>query len=165
LPLAGALAAGLLAGGCGGGGSSEAAKTTAAPLRPIVSLRRSPHSKAAFVRRAVARCEAVRRRGVAEYERYMERNNLRFTRSDVVPHAAELFETVTAGIYERSVRDIRSLGAPQRDEQRLIAILNAIQHGIEAGRKDPASYFFGKSPFEPAYKLARPYGLGPCAKA
>jgi hypothetical protein len=155
-----ALLAALLSAGCGGSGGDQAVGAT---LAPITSLRTSSLPKAEFLKRAVAHCNLVRRQAVRKYFGYLHSHGLKFSRAAIASNAQVLFDQITAPTYELEVQGIRALGAPRGDERRVLAILNAIQHGIEVGREKPLGYFYGESPFRPAYVLAGPYGLGPCA--
>lgn len=165
--LAGAIAAVLLA-GCGGSGDGHAAEIS---LKPVPTLHTSPLAKPAFLKQATALCVRVREESMADYRDYFRRHGVKLTarnlRSSAAANAAGLYATVVIPTYRREVEGISALGAPRGDTQRVTAILNAIEQGIETGEREPLSYFFkgtvGKNPLHPAYLLAAAYGLGPCA--
>ena len=63
---------------------------------------------------------------------------------------------------------IKDLGSPKGDEDKVKAILDAVQEGIDKGKKDPSVLLRQDSqggPFAKADVLARDYGLKVCGQS
>lgn len=119
-------------------------------------------SKAEFDRKGNAICAA----GNKEIE---SKGRAMFANRKGKPSDAELkkFSTeVLIPSVEKQVNQLRDLGAPKGDEDKVKAILDAADEGIQKGKQDPLSLTQeGAGPFEKANKLAKDYGLTVCGSS
>jgi hypothetical protein len=141
----------LLVAGCGGGDSAPEA---------------SEASKAAFIKKADAIC----RRG---YERMQDdlaplfKNRQRALQILKHPSKADyeaVIDKVLIPNLSREVKEIRALGAPSGDEDRVEEILVAFEEGIETAENDPqAARNSSEAIFGIGKRLAGEYGLEVCS--
>ena len=150
--LAGALAVALIVAGCGGGGGGE--------------LSTSSISKAAFIKKLDAICAKGNEKAEANFGAYAKKNN--FTPADLnkkmsEAEAAELAETVLLPAVKQEVVQIRKLSVPSSDRDRIEAMLDAIEEGIETTERIPKVVLEEISVgFGVANRLAKEYGLQVC---
>ena len=144
--LAGAAGVAVIAAGCGGGGDSSTASIT----------------KAQFVKQADAACKKGEERIQADFQAYIKghKNLSKPTEEDF----AEVVETVVAPNVEQEVSEIRALGIPSGDEDKVEAILDSVEEGREEAEADPKNAVqTTPASLEKAKKLAKEYGLKVCA--
>jgi hypothetical protein len=76
---------------------------------------------------------------------------------------AELVDDVLVENAEQEVEEIRALGTPEGDEEKVEAMLEAREKGIESAQDDPKAVVRGgEDIFAEASKLAKEYGLEEC---
>ncbi len=149
--LIGVVAAVLLA-GCGGGSDSTAVTTG--------SL-----SKAAFIKKADAVCAKGTERLQKGFATYLRKNKKSII---ALRHPSKAdYEGLIGGILipnlEREIEEIRKLGAPNGDEERIEAIFTAWEEGIEVAENDPAAVKHNSEAiFGVGSRLAKEYGLEVC---
>ena len=150
--LAGALAVVLTAAGCGGGSGSE--------------LSTSSISKAAFIKKLDAICAKGNEAAEANFNAYAKKTN--FTPAEINKQmsdaeAAELAKTVLLPAVKQEVTQIRKLSVPSGDQDRIEAMLEAIEEGIETTERIPKVVLEEISVgFGVANRLAKEYGLQVC---
>jgi hypothetical protein len=165
--LAGALAAGLIAAGCGG----DDDETTTAATTPETGATGAtgaaggePLSKQEFIAQADEICREGDRQIDQEAEEF-------FGDLEQDPGAAELEEFATATVIpniQQQIDDLRSLTPPEGDEDEVSAILDAAQEGVDEIEADPAILDEGPDAggaFAEANRLAQGYGLKECGDA
>ena len=147
-----ALAAGLMTialviAGCGGGGNS--------------STGASPIAKAAFVKKADAICKKSSERLATGFVLFLKKH-----KNVKRPSEAEyeqLVGTILVPNVEREVKELRALGAPSGDEDRVGEIIEALEEGIETAESDPKAVAGSSDAvFGIASRLAKEYGLEVC---
>lgn len=128
--------------GCGSG--AESANSTSAAI-----------AKAAFVRKADAICAITKQKVLAGFRKVSNEQVEHFQAAKIA-----MMAEVAIPALEAQVEEIRALGAPAGDADRVDAILEATQEAIDEGpQKLARSYtFYGKTA-----KLATEYGLTACA--
>jgi hypothetical protein len=165
LPLA--LAAGLIAAGCGD--DDDDAATTAATATTSVGATGAtgaatgePLAKEEFVAQADAICKESDREIDAEAQEFFPQGGN--------PGAAEeeafVSEVLVPRVQEQ-IDGIRALTPPEGDEDEVTAILDAAQEGIDQLEQDPSAITgagSGPDPFAEANRLARDYGLKVCGQ-
>jgi hypothetical protein len=131
--------AGLVITGCGG--SSETALT-----------------KSQFVAQANKICRE------GENRRAKRVNELAEERANKKPSAASQDDIVfdILSIYEETTGKLSELGQPKGEEEKVDAIVEAMEQAAERVRADPGSALTGDLPFRQANKLAEDYGLSSC---
>lgn len=149
--IASALALASIAAGCGG--SSEAS----AP----------PIGKAAFIKKANAVCEATQKSVLSEgipVLRKIEHSTGKTGREAEAVYIPQWLVPAT----ESEIEELRALGAPSGDEDRVDAILEALQEVADLAKSDPKKYLYlqanFKHPYKTVEKLATEYGIEPCGQ-
>jgi hypothetical protein len=154
----------LLAAGCGDdGGSTESGAGSE------ISVETGTGSKAEFIKRADAICRARSKKTEAEFASFLERNEKRGASPDSYRDAAEqVVETIYLQAGEAQIDRIGSLGAPVRDEGRVVAFLEAFQRGLDEAQSHPLRFVRALNadyaPFAKAEELAAAYGFSECGK-
>ena len=158
--LALALAAGLIAAGCGDDDDDEttAATTTteAGATGATGAATGEPLTKAEFIKQADAACAAGDKRIDAAF-RGLGSNE---------PSDQELEQVVTDTVVpeiQGEIDAIRALTPPEGDEDEIAAILDAAQEALDEIEQDPSSLANG-NPFKEANQLAQDYGLKVCGQ-
>jgi hypothetical protein len=119
-------------------------------------------AKAEFIKRANAICEVTLKKITSEAFPVLEKAA---KRSDSVQEGAEtsLVSAVMVPGFQAEVEGIRALGAPPGDEDKVDAILDAIQEVVDKGEADPESFGQGtEPPYSHAARVAAAYGLASC---
>jgi hypothetical protein len=138
--------------GCGGGGDDTTVTTG--------SL-----SKAAFVKKADAICTKGTERLQKGFGAYLRKNKKSIL---ALRHPSKAdYEGLIGGVLipnlEREIEEIRALGAPSGDEERVEAIFTALEEGIEVAENDPkAVKHSSEAIFGVGSRLAKEYGLEVC---
>jgi hypothetical protein len=148
-----AVAATLVVAGCGGGGGGDPTVTTG-------SL-----SKEAFVKKADAICTKGNARLQKGFALYLRKNKKSII---ALRHPSKAdYDGLIGGVLvpnlEREIKEIRALGAPAGDEERIEAIFTAWEEGIEVAENDPnAVRHSSEAIFGIGSRLAKEYGLEVC---
>ncbi len=142
------LAAGLIV-GCGGSGDSSTGTI----------------SKEAFIRKADAICKKGNEQLQKGFAAYL-RNNKKSILALRHPSKAD-YEGLIGGVLvpnlEKEIKAIRALGAPSGDEDRIEAMLAALEEGIETAENDPkAVTHSSEAIFGIGARMAKEYGLEVC---
>lgn len=131
----------LLAGGCGGGGGDEAL------------------SKSAFVKQGNAICtEATKEREKMLVE-FTESANPKGNQEALQEKAVKMI----LPLYKGAAEKIDDLGAPEGDEAKVEAVVDAMEEAVAKIEANPQSAAVGNLPFRKANKAAESYGLKACA--
>lgn len=153
--LAATLAVVVVAGGCGGSDSSSANEVT---------VQTGSLSKAEFIKRANAICEAVRSRFLREYVAFYEQKKPKLTGAPQGAWLSEVVEAVLLPNYEqRMIGEISVLGAPASEEQEVASFLNSLQQRLDEVHQNPAELTKSPYPFAKPARVAKKYGLTGCA--
>lgn len=142
---AGALVAALVVAGCGSSDSSTASI-----------------SKAEFIKKADAVCKKGEEEVQKDFGTFAKthENIKKPTEADY----AELVDAVLVENVEKEVDDFRALGAPEGDEGKIEAMLQAREESVKKAKDDPKAVVTGNEGiFGEAGKLAKAYGLKDCA--
>jgi hypothetical protein len=151
--MGGLLALGLVSCGGGGGGTTGAANT---------GIKEGSLPKAAFLKKGNAICAETEAEINREYERFSDRHVAGKQPSEAVLNRGA--EEIVLPAQIRQLHQLRALGAPQGDGQRVEEILAAFEEGIEKGKADAAALrgLGGEFAFAKAFSLAGEYGLKAC---
>jgi hypothetical protein len=136
-----------VAAGCGGGDDSS----TNANAIP----------KAVFIKKADAVCTAGNKKMEVAFAHFLEENkNIKHpSEADYV----SLVGKVVVPNVKREIKEVRALGAPEGDEDRVSAILEALEEGVETAEEDPqAAVSSSEAIFGISSRLAKEYGLEVC---
>ncbi len=136
----------LLIGGCGGSSDSSSGPTI---------------SKAVFIKKADAVCQGSIERIEKAFVAYLRKSG-----KGTHPGKAaeeELVGKVLVPSVKREVKELRALGAPSGDEDRVGAIVEALEEGVETAESDPKAVTASSDVvFGIASRLAKEYGLEAC---
>jgi hypothetical protein len=150
--LAAVAAIALIVAGCGGGDDST--------TEGDASL-----TKAEFVKQADGICKEANSELTVEFQKFSKENNLPEGKEPTKEQGEELVEEVLIPNVQQQSEDIRELGAPSGDEDRVAAILDALDQGIEEAEEDPAALLDAQDDtFDKANELAADYGLKVCGR-
>jgi hypothetical protein len=136
-----------LVAGCGGGDET----TDSATL-----------TKTQFIKQGDAICKEANAENETEAEEFAEENG--FTLEEATDEQLE--ETVSVVLVpslNQQVEDLKALGAPEGDEEKVEAILVAVEDAADDIEEDPGSVFKEKTLEEPN-RLADAYGLKVCGQ-
>lgn len=160
----------LLLPGCGGskGGESTDAQAKQQPSEEQASTQPQPLTgtltKAQFLKKANAICV----KGTAAMGKgdsaFWSKHRPAGEKPPSQALTNELQVRVILPVRKRELRQIRALGLPRGDEQRMETILEAWQEGVAKGEQDPRSLDAGgpEFAFYKAYSMGIDYGLKKC---
>ncbi len=149
-----AVAAALVVAGCGGSGSGSDSTVTTGSL-----------SKEAFVEKADAICAKGNKRLQKGFANYLRKNKKSII---ALRHPSkEDYDGLIGGVLvpnlEWEIKEIRALGAPDGDEERIEEIVTAWEEGIQVAETDPkAVKHSSEAIFGIGSRLAKEYGLEVC---
>lgn len=146
-----ALAAALIVAGCGSSGGD---------------LSTSSISKAAFIKKLDAICAKGNEQVEDNFSTYAKKTNFTPAKLNAKvseAEAAEIAETVLLPAVRHEVAEIRKLAVPSGDQDRIEAMLEAIEEGIETTENIPRVVLEETSVgFGTATRLDKEYGLQVC---
>ena len=147
----GVLAIALIAAGCGGG--DDTTSTTA-------SL-----TKAEFLKQGNQICDEGNKEINAGFEEFLKKNNISQHQKPSEAQMEEVAETVVIPGIAKQVEGVSELGAPSGEEEKVDAIIEAAEGGLDQAEEDPAAFVSedGGDPFKEADKLSSAYGLTACS--
>jgi hypothetical protein len=147
-----AMAAAISANGCGGSSSGA------------VEVQTGSLSKAEFIKKADAVCTRNQERAGQELAGYMEKHHVRVSGQLPKGVAAGLLGAVIEPAYQREIAEISELGAPDKDAEKVAAMLEAMEADLAKAQRDPAGAFSRHELVPTAGELARAYGLSGCGE-
>lgn len=134
--------------GCGGGDGDSSTDPNAIP-------------KAVFIKKTDAVCSAGNKKMEIAFAHFLEENKNIKKPSDA-DYEALVGEVVVPNV-KREIREIRALGAPEGDEDRVDAILEALEEGVETAEGNPqAAVSSSEAIFGISSRLGKEYGLEVC---
>jgi hypothetical protein len=142
----GMLAVASIFAGCGGGNDSSSGPTIA---------------KAVFIKKADAVCRGGNKRMEVAFAHFLQANK-NIKRPDDA-QLEGLVATVLVPNVKREVKELRALGAPSGDEDRIGEMIKALEEGLETAEGNPqAAVNSSEAVFGIASRLAKEYGLEVC---
>jgi hypothetical protein len=149
------IAALLLATGCGGGSSNSE-----------VTVQTGSLSKAEFVKKADAICEAARTEFLAMYSAFLKAHSSEVNSAQSQEALfTEMVETILSPNIEGQIEQISELGAPTDYAPKATSFLNALQKRIDEASEDPAGLTTTAFPFKKAEDVAKGVGMNGCAES
>jgi hypothetical protein len=134
--------------GCGGGSDSSSSSSI---------------TKAQFIKQADAICEKGDEESSEEVEKFVEDNNVN-TNKPTKKQQEEVVTQVVAPNVQGQIEEIDALGAPEGDEAKIEAMVDAVEEGVEEIEAEPTKLIEGKNPLAKGSKLAKEYGLKTCGE-
>lgn len=139
----GALALGAVAAGCGGGGD----QTATVP-------------KAIFIKKANAICSARGKDIAASATKLYTREPK--SKAEGVAIEAEFVSASVIPAIEKEIEEVDAIGAPDKGEDSVEAIVDSVEEELDQAKADPAKYATSRYAFAQAEKMADKYGLRTC---
>jgi len=158
LPIAAliALLLAFAAAGCGSSGSNE------------VTVKTGSLSKAAFIAKADAICEAARTEFLAKYTKFLEAHRSVVNSEDEAGKEvllSEIIDSILAPNIEGQVTRISKLGAPEDFAPEVENFLNALQGRMDKALDNPQAFTTTPTPFVQAENIARQATMNGCAES
>jgi hypothetical protein len=138
----------IAASGCGGSGDADVSTSSI--------------SKAQFIKKADAVCTQGNKRMEVAFANFLResKNVKRPTKADY----EELVRKVVVPNLEREIREIRDIGAPSEDEDKVGEIVVALEEGLETAEGDPrVAITSSQAVYGISSRLAKEYGLEVCS--
>ena len=145
--LAGVVAIVVVAAGCGSSSGSDSSSLT----------------KAEFIKKADAICSRGEKSIEDGAEKFAKENNVD-TEKPTKAQKEEVITQVVAPNIRKQGEEISELGAPSGEDEKVEAIVTAVEEGADALEEEPTTLFEGKNPLEHGSKLAKEYGLKVCGE-
>ena len=146
----------LFAAGCGSSSSDE------------VTIKTGSLSKAEFIKKADAICEAARTEFLTKLQRFLKDHQKILVSSDVEAKKAllpEILETLLQPNVEGQIKEISTLGAPKSYAPEVAAFLNALQDRMDKALENPPGFSTTPTPFVVAENIARRAALKGCSES
>jgi len=122
-------------------------------------------TKTEFIKQADAICKKEEAKIGGEFKAFAKENDIPLDKEPNNEQSEELVEEILIPNVQNQADGIRELGTPSGDEDKVEAILDALDEGIEEAEEDPGALFASESdPFAKANKLASGYGLEVCGQ-
>jgi hypothetical protein len=147
---AGAMIAASLLAGCGGGGDDASGSSI---------------SKAEFIAKADAICKQSNKRMESEIFKYLRTNRVKGSlRKPSLEDNEKFIVAVLIPNLKREIKELKALGVPAGDEEKVNAMIAALEEGLQTAEDDTKSVAGGTSDivFGIASRLAGEYGLETC---
>lgn len=157
-----ALAALAAASGCGGGGGGDDTVS-------ITDLGNFP-LKAAFIKQGDAICAQGRKEVQTKFAAFLKKEGIKGigpgggeSPAEIKAHEIELVETIGIPALRKQMEELRALGAPRGEEDKVESYLAAAEGALEKGEEEP-QLLFSKVPqtFAQADKIAQELGFEVC---
>lgn len=151
-----ALLLALAAAGCGSSSSDE------------VTVQTGSLSKAEFIEKADAICEAARTEFLAKYTKFLEAHKSVVNGGDKEGQEAllgEILESILAPNIEGQVTQISKLGAPKDFAPEVEKFLNALEERMSKAQDNPQGFTTTPTPFVQAENIARQATMNGCAES
>jgi hypothetical protein len=115
-------------------------------------------SKAQFVKQASAICQE----GEKERGKLVEEFGQKAAGKKITVEDQEELVLAALPTYEKTTTGLSELGAPEKDEEKVAAIIEAREEAVENVESNPGTAVVGSIPFKKANDLAKDYGLTAC---
>jgi hypothetical protein len=151
--LAGVMAIAIVAAGCGSSSDSTTDTT-------VVVL-----TKTEFIKQGDAICAKGSEALSQEAEDFAKENNID-TEKPTKKQQEEVIETVVGPALQAQADELSELGAPDGEEDKTTAIVEALESGAEELEDNPGALLGsgGKSPLDKANELANEFGFKQCGQ-
>lgn len=147
----------LLAVGCGSSGESAE-----------ITVETGSMSKAEFIEKADAICEAARTKFLAQLTRFLKENKSILVGNDLEAKKAllpEILESLLQPNIEGQIEQISALGAPKEYAPEVAKFLNALQDRMDKALENPPGFSTTPTPFVVAENIARRAALKGCSES
>ena len=181
LALAALAATAVLLLGCGGSGSAGSSGQTSGAGATTDAVAASnatsgatgvsasqgaaaPVSRAVFIKRGDEVCGLFSGRIFNELQRHKTEYGRGFGNTPTQKQNEEGLVDLVLPLIEEEAGEIDALGAPKGDEQKVTAIVQALETGVAETRAKPSRAFKGPNPLDRAANLSKKYGFKVCGR-
>jgi hypothetical protein len=143
-----AVSVALITTGCGGSSSTSAL------------------TKAEFIKKADAACAKGSEQIKAEAAAYLKKSD--GGKKQLGLNEAKYIyinEKILLPVLQQGVEEARALGAPSGEEDKVNAMLDAFEKGVEKGMEDPVALFSSSNPLAKGSEMLGKYGFKSCGHA
>lgn len=135
--------------GCGGGGDSSTGTDSI--------------SKAVFIKKVDAVCKAGTKRMQLAVLKFLKQG--REVKRPSTDQSVKLVGAVIVPSVQQEIKEIKALGVPSGDEEKVDAMVGALEEGVETAEDDPEAVVKGSSDviFGIAGRIAGEYGITGCS--
>lgn len=150
------IAALLLAAGCGSDSSGDSE----------VTVQTGSLSKAEFIKKADAICEAARTEFLTKFTAFFKAHESDLgDKQKEEAFFSEMLETILGPNIEGEVEQMSTLGAPKAYAAEVASFLNALQKRIDEAHEDPTGLTGTPYPFKKAEDAAAKVGMQGCSES
>lgn len=150
-----------VASGCGGGGSDDSTTLTDLANVPL---------KATFIKQGDAICAKGRKEVQTKFAAFLKKEGLKGigpgggeSPAEIKAHEIELVETIAIPALDKQMKELKALGAPKGEEDKVEAYFEAAEEALEKGEAEPQLLFSKvKQTFAKADKIAQELGFEVC---
>jgi hypothetical protein len=119
-------------------------------------------TKVEFIKQGDKICEEAEDRSEEEAEEFAEENGFELEKASEEQIEEAITEVLVPALNQQA-EEIQALGAPEGDEERVEAIVTALEDGASEVADEPKLAFEGQ-PLKDASKLAKDYGFKVCGE-
>jgi hypothetical protein len=150
--------------GCGGNGASETAGSDGSPSGSGGAIATSSLTRAEFVKKANAICDRATNLALAQLSLYVKQHGGGGAPPREGSVLARAFAAILPASMKAQIAQIRALGAPAGDEERVKTFLQVWQRAVAKLEANPPSSDREFNPmFARVEKLGQAYGFEGCA--
>jgi hypothetical protein len=157
--LAAALAIFAVAAGCGGGDDGSTAETDS-PDTDAPAL-----TKAEFVKQGDEICAAASEEYGEGIEDFFTENDVSQTKGPTTEQEEELLAEIILPRIKTEMEELRELGPPEGEEQRVDEIFTGVEEAVAEGESDPSTVAGGENPFADPNAKAKAFGFEVCGRS
>jgi hypothetical protein len=155
--LVGALAIAAVAVGCGSDDDGDSTAETGSSAGPALS-------KAEFIEQGDEICLEASKEYGEGIEDFLSENDVSQTKGPTPEQEEELFADVVLPRIKVEMEELRELGPPKGEEERVDAIFTGVEEVVAEGEEDPGSLAGGKNPFVEPNAKAKAFGFEVCGQ-
>lgn len=154
-----------VASGCGGGGSSGSSSDSTS-LTDVTNV----PLKATFIKQGDAICTKGRKEVQAKFAAFLKKEGLKGigpgggeSPAEIKAHEVELVETIGIPALDKQLKELKALGAPKGEEEKVEEYFEAAEEALEKGEAEPQLLFSKVTQtFAKADKIAQELGFEVC---
>jgi hypothetical protein len=156
--LLGTLAIAALVAGCGGGDDEgTTVEATSSDTGPALT-------KAEFIEQGDEICLTASNDRGKEIEDFLEENNVSQAKGPTTEQEEELLGEIVLPRIGAQMEELRELGPPEGEEERVDEIFTAVEEVVAEGEDDPSTVIGNENPFAEPNAKAEAFGFEVCGQ-
>ncbi len=157
--LTAALAIFAVAAGCGGGDDGDgAAKAGSSDDAPALT-------KAEFIEQGDEICKEASEEYGAGIEEFLTENDVSQAKGPTVEQEEELLAEIVLPRIKVEMEELRELGPPEGEEERVDEIFTGVEDVVAEGESDPSTVAGNENPFADPNAKAKAFGFEVCGQS